>query len=588
MKNKKINLLAILSMMSLVGCELTPVTPTTNSTSLNTSSFVSTNTNISSSSSKEENDDPFNAVSIKSVREESNTGDIVTIRGVVVKHNYTGQSTPYITGCWIADKTGSIYIYGEDVSKSVKEGNEVVIKGEKAFYIPQNDTGAAASMNYTGMVQLKNVELLNNDNLTNEIPAEAIQETTVSELNKIPLSTNITGNIYKVKGRYSKHTPADYTNYYIYDLNRVDSMQAYTQSNGKDYAWTDSYDQKTVEMLIIVSIGKPGIDDWKFCPVSFLNDDVKVSAEEEVNYALDRVLAKFSDEINVDTTVEVAKEEENLSGSVVKVESTSSSVTVNEEADKYNVSISAASLGKATVKATVTYDNVTLSKEKEITITKKADYETVTLKEAREKVGEEVIIEAIVGKVTYKSGMTKQGLFLVDETSSLFAYFSTSLMAQLENVEEGNKVTIKGSVVHYLDSSKTDAATQLGFSGNIQFADGEILNVDTNVYNVPETCYLDSTITDLVNTAPSTNITSNVYKVTTKVSKSISTYATTYNLLEVGNESVKLNVYSQVSGADFTWLDKYDGQEVTMLVGIQNLKYSSSSHNWRVCPIQVL
>lgn len=79
---------------------------------------------------------------------------------MVVAYNYTGQSTPYITGFWLADQTDKIYIYGEDVAKSVQPGNKVTVLGTKAYYIPQNDAGSAAAINYKGMVQLTSPSLL--------------------------------------------------------------------------------------------------------------------------------------------------------------------------------------------------------------------------------------------------------------------------------------------------------------------------------------------------------------------------------------------------------------------------------------------
>ena len=105
---------------------------------------------------------------------------------------------------------------------------------------------------------------------------------------------------------------------------------AYTQSNGKDYAWTDAYDGKTVEMLIIVSLGKPGVGAWRMCPVSFLDDAVEVTAQEEANYAAERLLSEFAATYNTETTVTYAKEDELLAGSSRSVTSTSAQVTTSE------------------------------------------------------------------------------------------------------------------------------------------------------------------------------------------------------------------------------------------------------------------
>lgn len=557
------------------------------SSSENSSSVSSTISSSKISSSDISSEDTTTYPTVASVRNNFNVGEIVTVEGIVVKHNYTGQSTPYITGFWLADATGSIYIYGEDTAKSVKEGNKVVIEGETAYYIPTNDTGAASSMNYTGMMQLKNVSLKENDNKVNEIPESAITETTVSELNNIPLSTNITGNIYRVKGRYSRVQPADFTNYYLYDLNRKDSIMAYTQSNGKDYAWTDNYDGKTVEMLIIVSIGKPGVNSWRMCPVSFLDDDVKVSALEEATYAAERALDNFDLTYNVNTTVELSKEDEYLAGSKISISSSSNQISVEENTSSLLVHIKTTTLGKITIKATVEYDGASASKEKEIEIVKRTDFDTVTIAEARKmEKGSEVTLEAVIAKITYKSSMVKQGLFLVDETGSFFAYFGTSVMDQLETLEDGYKIIVKGTIDRYIKDA-TNAANE-NYDGDLQLSNGEILDVDKNIYDIPETSYTRSTISELAATKPTTNITGNIYLVKAKVQKNVSAYATSYSLYDSEDTSKYVPLYSQVSGADFTWLDEYDGQVVDILLGIQNLNLKKSNSFYRGCPIKVL
>ena len=337
-------------------------------TSTSSTPVVSSSSSLSSSTSSV--DDLYDKVEY--VRNELSEGEVATVRGVVVKHNYTGQSTPYITGFWLADKTGSIYVYGEEVAKSVEVGNTVVVKGAKAYYIPQNDQGAAASVNYKGMLQLTLPEILENDHLTTGTPStSAITFTTVKDILEIPLTEDITGQIFCVKGRWSKVTPADFTNYYLNDLNRVDSIMAYTQSNGKDYAWTDAYDGKTVEMFIIVSLGKPGVGAWRMCPVSFIDDNVQVSAQEEANYAAERLLNEFADTYNTETTVTFAKEDEFLVGSNRTISSSSNQITVNNGETENSVVISASELGKITIEASVTFDGATGTATKEIEIVEK-------------------------------------------------------------------------------------------------------------------------------------------------------------------------------------------------------------------------
>lgn len=556
-------------------------------TSTSSTPVVSSSSSLSSSSSSTSSvDDLYDKVEY--VRNELSEGEVATVRGVVVKHNYTGQSTPYITGFWLADKTGSIYVYGEEVAKSVEAGNTVVVKGAKAYYIPQNDQGAAASVNYKGMLQLTLPEILENDHLTTGTPStSAITFTTVKDILEIPLTEDITGQIFCVKGRWSKVTPADFTNYYLNDLNRVDSIMAYTQSNGKDYKWTDPYDGKTVEMLIIVSIGKPGVGAWRMCPVSFIDDNVQVSAQEEANYAAERLLNEFADTYNTETTVTFAKEDEFLAGSNRTISSSSNQITVNNGETENIVVISASELGKITIEASVTFDGATGTAIKEIEIVEKPKVPSTPIAEVKEmEDGSEVTIEAVVAKVTYKGSMTPQGLFLADETGTIVLRCEDNKLDLIADIKDGNKVVVKGTVTHYVKNA--GHASNAGYSGDLQLTNPEIIDVDTNVQEIPVTSYTQSSITEIMNTLPSTNISSSMFIVRAKVIKNVSTYATSYNLAEVDGGAASLPLYSQNSGNDFKWLDEYEGQEVTIIVAVQNLNLKASGSHWRGLPIKVI
>lgn len=584
---KFISLLALVCSLGVMACGGNNDSSSSKKAS-SSSPVVSTPAPSASSSltsSSINNDDIYD--SVKYVREELGEGEVAIIKGVVVKHNYTGQSTPYITGFWLADKTGSIYIYGEELAKSVEVGNTVVVKGAKAYYIPETDSGSAAAVNYKGMLQLTLPEIIENDGLTTgTVNTKAITFTTIKEIQDIPLTEDITGQIFCVKGRWSKVTPADFTNYYLYDLNRVDSIMAYTQCNGKDYAWTDSYDGKTVEMLIIVSLGKPGVGAWRMCPVAFLDDAVEVSAQEEADYAAERLLAEFADTYNTETTITYAKEDEFLAGSNRKVTSPSSQVSVNEGEEENSLTIAASELGKITLEATVTYEGATGVATKEIEIVEKPKVETNTIAEVKAmEDGTQVTVEAVVAKVTYKSSMTPQGLFLADETGTILLYCGSATQALIADIKDGDKVTLKAIVTHYIKNA--DNAANENYTGDLQLTDPEIIDVDTNAHEIPSTSYTESSISEIMNTAPSTNLSSSMFVVRAKVVKNVGTYATSYNLSEADG-SASLPLYSQNSGNDFKWLDEYDGQEVTIIVAVQNLNLKASGSHWRGLPIKVI
>ena len=590
---KKQLVLCLLGLILVSGCANSNTTSksSNNSTSSNINSSFSTTTSsniISSSlnSSSKLEDNKYTKIS--DVRSQVNSGEYTTVKGVVVKHNYTGQSTPYITGFWLADDSDCIYVYGEIVAKSVEVGNMVVIKGAKDYYIPNTDTGAAAATNYQGMLQLVQPEIIENDGkIDNKIPSSAISETTIADISKVSLTEDITGKIYKVKGRWSKVTPSDFTNYYLYDLNRVDSIMAYTQSNGKDYTWTNSYDGKTVEMLIIVSLGKPGVGQWRMCPVEFLDDDVKVSDLEEATYAAYRLLNLFADEYNAETNITYPIEDELLSGCTRTTSSLSNMVNVSNDGINENVNIKASKLGKIEIEVSATYNGENFVAKKEIEIVEKTDYDTISISDARKlNDGEIVTLEAIVAKVTYKSSLTPQGLFLADDTGSIFLYCGAATQALIENVKDGNKVTLKAKLAHYIKDETN--AKNANYLGDFQLTDPEILNIDTNVYDIPKQSYVESSISEIMATLPSTNITGNMYIVKAKVIKKVNSYSTSYNLVEVNGGSASLPLYSQNSGNDFKWLDEYVNQEVTIIIGVQNLNLKKSGSHWRGLPIKVI
>jgi RPA family protein len=508
------------------------------------------------------------------------------VEGVVVHYNYTGQSTPYITGFWLADDTDSIYVYGEDAAKSVAVGNMVTVKGTKAYYIPNTDSGSAASLSYEGMAQLKDPTILHNDGLTtNEIPSGAINESTVSDLSKTPLTTDISGKIYKVKGYYHKYPATGYTNYGITDLNRMDRLNAYTQSNGKDFSWTDDYDGKAVEMLLITTLAKPGSGEWKFCPVKMIRE-ITATTEEEVAYGAERALSEFADEYAVTTVVTIPTADPKLDGLTRAFSSESPLVSVLIDGDDAKVTISANEKTTITIKATATYKGVSKDDSKDIVISGKPQIDTKTIAEANAlEDGATATIEGVVAAVTYKSSLVKQGLFLADGTGSIFIYNGTSAQANLKDVEKGNKVIVTGTLVHYINSKNADNAAREGYSGDHQLANVSVDFIDSNVYEVPAAAIRESTVAAIVGTAASNNITGNIYRVNAIVKAG--SYGS-YSLVSPDETNVALSLYTQCGGADMAWLSDYASTTVSIVVGIQNLKLTSSSCNWRACPISVV
>ncbi len=536
-------------------------------------------------SSTTDTEDPVESSSIYAVKE-AEEGTIVRTSGVVVHHNYTGQGTPYITGFWLADDGHSIYVYGEEVAKSVEVGDYIKIKGEKSYYIPNTDTESAEDVNYKGMAQIKSPVVIQNDGGNHPIPHSAITETTISDILDIPLTTDITGNIYKVKGTYEVFDHTSYVNYGLHDINRVDYIEAYTQSNGKDYAWTEDQDGKTIEVILIVSLGKPGVGAWRFCPVEFL-DEYTPTDKEEREYALERLIQEFSGQYTSDVTIDVEKVDPKFAEVTRVVSSYSEGVTIVEEVDKYVVSISGAPERQVEIECSITYKDVDLSDTKRIGMYLSDDVETITIADAISKgKGTVVTVEAIVARVTYKGSLVKQGMFLADDTGSIFTYNGTATQSKIAGVENGNKVIVKGTIDYYIKNAD-DAATN-SYTGDFQIKDVEVLVLDENVYNIPLEAIKDSTIEDINNIPPSTNITGNLYRISGTVTKESTAFYTLYKFTDIIDSSLSLALYSQNSFKEFEDVfEGYEDKNVVMIVGIQNLNLKSSGSHWRACPIAI-
>lgn len=516
------------------------------------------------------------------------TGSEYTIAGVVSNFVYTGQGTPYITGMFVTDQTGSVYVFGEDTAKSVSLKNYVVIKGNKTYYIPETDSGSAPAVNYIGALQLTSPELLYTDkSTTNPIPEGGITTTySLSGIINTPLSTDITGNIYRIKCRIRKVPGSGFTNYYIDDLNRLDTILCYTQSNGKDFAYLDSYDGESVFIIANIILGKPGTNSWRLYPSNIISNTV-VSAEEEATYALERALKEFPASYGDSLEVTFSKTDTLLAGVTRSISCTSDHVAIVENADDYTLNFTVDTTTTCDISISATYDSVTKTGSKTITLGNKPAYTAITLAQAKAKSdGETVTVDAVVTRLVYKSGTdAATGAFIADDTATFFVYNGADYLNALEGVVEGNKIAFSGTITHYI--SNADNATANSYSGDFQIADMTLIYNDQVLHAIPTAAITESSIQAISETPATTNISGMTYKVTGKIIKTVSTYYSTYNIKDVTG-TYSLNLYSQKNGSEFTWLDTHLDTEITLYLGVQNAKYSATSLSWRVCPVSII
>lgn len=527
---------------------------------------------------------------ISAIRNLDNNTEVV-ITGVVSSFVYTGQSTPYITGMYVTDSTGCIYVYGENQAKSVSLYSTITVRGTKTYYIPETDTGSASAVNYRGALQLTSPVIFETDADIADIPETAITESdTLMTISDIPLSTDITGNLYRLEGRIRRVPGSGFVNYYLEDLNRIDSFLVYTQCNGKDFEYLDEYDGKAVSILVNVILGKPGVNAWRIYPTTQV-EEIVVTDEQELDYGLYRAQLDIPDSFSEDVTITFNKVDAILPDMTRSIVSSHPNIAITENEDDFSISITIDSEYQINTNVTITvsYKGLEDSVFKPIGLVWKPAYEAITLAEARgEPDGSEVTIEAIVARFVFKSGSNiPMGAFIIDDTGSLFIYNDSNHMSSLLTVQEGNLIAATGTINHYISDSNTAKAAANNYSGDFQLENITLIHNDNGYHSVLSDAIEETTVQAITQTTGSTNLSGTIFEVTGVITKTVSPYYSTYYVKDT-TQTYSLNVYSQKNGSEFGWLDDYLDTEVTLYLGIQNAKLSDTSLSWRVCPIAIL
>ena len=211
------------------------------------------------------------------------------------------------------------------------------------------------------------------------------------------------------------------------------------------------------------------------------------------------------------------------------------------------------------------------------------NYTQKTINEARlANAGEKIIVEGVVAKLTYANGMNPNGIFVVDETGSIYVYG-----IELANrVEVGQKVKVAGTRTNYILDSEVTYATQYGYLGSIQLQDAIYISSSSEKYDFDKSWISETTVKDIIDTPLSNNITTNIYKVTALVKKAPGSGYVNYYIDDLDNHTGSY-CYSLCNGSDFSWLDQYDGKICTVYLSALNCKCAKAGTNYRFIPIAV-
>ncbi len=492
-------------------------------------------------------EDGYSIVSIAAARDAA-SGDKVQVRGVVARITYAFGHVP--SGVMLVDDSGSIYVYGKEIASACAIGNTITVKADKTYWVLEDEQTSADKFGYKGCNQLENAILVSNDKGNTPFSTAGIPATTVKDIMDTPVSEDITSQVYKVTALVSKAVGTGFTNYYINDLDGTTGSYVYTQCSGSDFGWLDQFDGKICTVYLTALNAKSSAAGcvWRFLPVAVVDegfDPASVNPAEFVvkYYGLDQFQPAYTGDPAQALTTSVDVELLNIEGATLSYTSSNEAVATITDGVLHCLSN-----GTVTITVTGTYDGKSYSADVTIDVTVEEDGEVYpTVADAiAASVGDAVTVRGIVGP----SLVNKVGFYLIDETGVIAVQTTTAVM---ETIEIGHEVVIEATRGINTSSGKTygqtclkDAAVVLNKYGSTPYPTDSFDGVIT--------------VQEFYGLSIDTDYTTSVYTMTATVEVSGTAYFTNIKLTD-GATSVSLYCSS---ATQYTWLQAYAGQEVTL------------------------
>ncbi len=219
----------------------------------------------------------------------------------------------------------------------------------------------------------------------------------------------------------------------------------------------------------------------------------------------------------------------------------------------------------------------------EVEVDEKA-YTEMSIAEAREAdVGTKAKVDGVIARITYANGQIPMGVFLVDDTQSIYVY-DGDLAAR---VKIGDTVTILGSKAYWVLDTEQNNAEKFGYKGCCQLEDVTLVKQEDTKADFNKSWIPTSTVKEILETPVTENITTTIYKVNALVSKQEGKGFTNYYFYDLDGKTGAYT-YTQCNGSDFAWLDEFDGKICTVYLSALNAKSTSSDCFFRFVPVSVL
>ncbi len=212
-----------------------------------------------------------------------------------------------------------------------------------------------------------------------------------------------------------------------------------------------------------------------------------------------------------------------------------------------------------------------------------SDYTEMNLADARTAAeGTLIKTDGVVAKITYAFGMKPSGVYLVDETQSIYVY-DANLAA---TAKVGNQVSILASKTWWVLDSEQANAQKFGYKGCCQLENVTVLSNDKGSHEFNKTWITETTVKDIMETPVTTDITTTIYKVNAYVKESVGTGFTNYYIDDIDGKTGSY-VYTQCNGSDLAWLKEFDGKICTVYLSVINAKSTATGCQFRFMPISV-
>ncbi len=212
-----------------------------------------------------------------------------------------------------------------------------------------------------------------------------------------------------------------------------------------------------------------------------------------------------------------------------------------------------------------------------------SEYTDMSVADARNAAkGKKVKVDGVVAAITYANGQKPCGVILVDEGASIYVY-SGDLAQQ---VSVGNEIVIAATKTYWVLGTEEKNAATFGYEGACQLEDALLISNDKGDHDFEKSWIRNITVKDLLEKDFSENITTNLYKTTALIEKKQGTGFVNYYIRDLDGVTGSYT-YTQCNGADFAWLDAYDGKICEVYLTALNAKSEPSGCFYRFLPIAV-